>query len=187
MDVGITTVHSGPDHRLVSDVLTAFIRKNGHLAGELMVDSSNSRLKAIGDQALDKEEFARKIELITIAASGENYFMQHLGTYISYICNAASTHHVMLSQAFISSALAVKVQEGIALALDPSVKIMKIAIPIIMEGERRHGRMGERAMEFLSIDKLKEWVTGEKTIRYQVFSDNDPKGKERVVVYSSKH
>ena len=152
-----------------------------------MIDNSNSRLKAAGDQALDEENFTRKIELVTIAASGKNYLMQHLGTYISYICNAASTHHVMLNQAFISTALAVKVQEGIALALDPSVQIMKIAIPIIMEGERRHGRIGERAMELLSFDKLREWVTGEKTIRYQVFSDDDPKGKDRVVVYKSRH
>eukprot|EP00535_Pseudo-nitzschia_heimii_P013652 CAMPEP_0197197278 /NCGR_PEP_ID=MMETSP1423-20130617/32787_1 /TAXON_ID=476441 /ORGANISM="Pseudo-nitzschia heimii, Strain UNC1101" /LENGTH=663 /DNA_ID=CAMNT_0042651097 /DNA_START=217 /DNA_END=2204 /DNA_ORIENTATION=- len=176
LDVGIATVHPEADHRLVSDVLTAFIRKNGLLAGELMIDNSNSRLKAVGDQALDEEKFARKIELVTIAASSENHFMQHLGTYITYICNAASTHHVMLNQAFISMALAVKVQEGIALALDPSVKIKKIAIPIIMEGERRHGRIGERAMELLSIDKLKEWVTGEKTIRYQVIGDDDPHG-----------
>lgn len=186
LDVGITTVHSEADHRLVSDVLAAFIRKNGRLAGELMIDNSNSRLKAFGDQALDEEEFARKIELITIAASGKDYFMQHLGTYISYICNAASTHHVMLCQAFISSALAVKVQEGIALALDPSVEICKIAIPIILEGERRHGRLGERARELLSIDKIREWLTGEKTIRYQVHSDNDAYGKERVVVYSTR-
>ena len=188
LDVGITTVHSDTDHKLVSDVLAAFIRKDGKRAGQYMIDNSNSVLKSQGDQAVDEEEFAKKIELITIAASGKEYFMQHLGTYITYICNAASTHHVMLNQAFISSALAVKVQEGIALALDPSVKIMKIAIPVIMEGERKHGRVGERAKEFLpSLDDVREWVTGEKTIRYQVFSDDDPYGKERVVTYSSSN
>jgi len=188
LDVGITTVHSDTDHKLVSDVLAAFIRKDGKRAGQYMIDNSNAVLKSQGDQAVDEEEFAKKIELITIAASGKDYFMQHLGTYITYICNAASTHHVMLNQAFISSALAVKVQEGIALALDPSVKIMKIAIPVILEGERKHGRVGERAKEFLpSMDDVMEWVTGEKTIRYQVYSDDDPYGKERVVTYSSSN
>jgi len=163
LDVGITTIHSDADHRLVSDVLAAFIRKNGRKAGQHMIDNSNSKLKSVGDQAIDEEEFMNKMELLTLAASGKNYLMEHLGTYISYICNAASTHHVMINQAFISSALAVKVQEGIALALDPTIEIWKIAIPIIMEGERRHGRMGERAKELLSIDSFMEWLTGKKT------------------------
>ena len=186
MDVGITTVHSEEDHRLVSDVLASFVRKDGYKAAMRMVDSSNSMLKSSGDKAIDEEEFFRKIELITIAASGKDYFMQKLGTYITYICNAASTHHVMLNQAFISMALAVKVQEGIALALDPSVELCNIAIPIILEGERKHGRLGERAKELLpSFDDVREWVTGQKTIRYQVYDDDDPKGKERVVVYSA--
>jgi len=184
LDVGITTVHSETDHRLVSDVLAAFIRKNGRKAGRYMIDNSNSRLKETGDHALEEEEFIDRIEMLTLAASGKDYFMQHLGTYITYICNSASTHHVMLNQAFISTALAVKVQEGIALALDPSIEIWKIAIPIILEGERLNGRMGERAKEMLSIDGFMEWWTGQKTIRYEVHDENGPKGRERVVVYT---
>ena len=152
-----------------------------------MVDSSNSILKSSGDKAVDEEEFFRKIEYITIQASGANYFMQHLGSYITYICQAASTHHVMLNQAFISMALAVKVQEGIALALDPKVKTPEIAIPIILEGERRSGRMKERAKDLIpSFDDIREWITGEKIIRYQVSSADDPHGQNRVVRYSDK-
>lgn len=185
--MGITTVHSEEDHRLVSDVLSAFIRKNGRKAGRFMIDNSNARLESVGDHAVDEEKFIDKIEMITIAASGKDYFMENLGTYITYICNCASTHHVMLNQAFISSALAVKVQEGIGLALDPAVQIAKVAIPIIMEGERRHGRLGERAKEILSIDTLMEWWTGEKTIRYTLENGEHGDGpKERVVTYSTK-
>jgi len=170
---------------LVSDVLASFIRKDGRKAAGYMIDNSNAMLKSVGDKAIDEEEFTRKIENITIEAAGKNYLMQKLGTYISWICNAASTHHVMLNQAFISSALAVKVQEGIALALDPTVETAKVAIPIIMEGERRAGRVGERAKELLpTMDDITYWVTGKKIIRYQVFSDDDAKGKDRVVVYT---
>ena len=170
---------------MVSDVLASFVRKDGATAGRRMIDSSNSMLKSVGEKAIDEDDFVRKIELITIAASGKDYFMQKLGTYISYICNAASTHHVMLNQAFISMALAVKVMEGIALALDPSIETCKVAVPIIMEGERRSGRLGERAKELIpTMDDVRYWLTGQKTIRYQVFSDDDPKGKERVVIYT---
>ena len=186
MDVGITTICSEEDHRLISDILANFIRKDGRSAAIRMVDSSNSILKSSGDKAVDEEKFFDKIEYITIEANSAKYLMQHLGTYITYICDAASTHHVMLNQAFISMALAVKVMEGIALALDPTVKTAEIAIPIILEGERRHGRMGERAKELLpTFDDVREWVTGQKVIRYQVLSDNDPHGKDRVVVYSA--
>jgi len=157
LDVGITTVHSDADHRLVSDVLAAFVRKDGRKAGRYMIDNSNARLEAVGDRAIDEEQFIDKIELLTIAASGKNYFMEKLGTYITYICNSAATHHVMLNQAFISSALAVKVQEGIGLALDPSVQICKVAIPIILEGERKHGRVQERARQLVGIDRLVDW------------------------------
>lgn len=87
--------------------------------------------------------------------------MENLGVYITEICNAASKHHVMLNQAFISAALAVKIQEGIALALDPSIEIWRIAIPIILEGERRHGRTKDRAKEMLGLDRLLEWLTGQ--------------------------
>jgi len=144
-----------------------------------MIDDSNNLLRASqsGDKAVDEELYIDKIEALTIAASGEDYFMEHLvrtarqhqrafsvdwidwlvleiacthtrlfrkrnfsrtqGKYISYICNAAARHHVMLNPSFISAALAVKVQEGIALSLDPSIQIYKVATPIIVESERR--------------------------------------------------
>lgn len=97
------------------------------------------------------------IESITVKASGRDYLMKHLGTYITQICNSASTHHVMLNQAFISAALAVKIQEGAALALDPSIEIWRIAIPIILEGERRH-RTGQ-AKEILGLESIIEWLS----------------------------
>jgi hypothetical protein len=51
----------------------------------------------------------------------------------------------MMNPSFISAALAVKVEEGIALALDPSIQIANVAIPIIIESEsRRYGAMAKR-------------------------------------------
>jgi hypothetical protein len=41
----------------------------------------------------------------------------------------------MMNQAFVSAALAVKIQEGIALALDPNVSIYRVANPIILQVE----------------------------------------------------
>ena len=164
LDVGIVVENSRKDHRLISDVLAAFIRQDGRKAGIRMMDDSNSHLQAEGIYALEEECFLEKMEDITIKASAENYFMEHLGTYITRICNAAVEHRVILNQAFISAALAVKVQEGIALALDPSIQIWKVATPIILEGERRHGYMADHAREIFNFDVLINWLR-DKTLQ----------------------
>lgn len=113
LDVGMVSEYSDADHRLIVDVLTSFIRKDGRRAGELMIDDTNIRNS--DDQARAEELYLDKMEALTARAHGSDFFMEQLGTYISYICEAASTHHVMMNQAFVSAALAVKIQEGIAL------------------------------------------------------------------------
>eukprot|EP00934_Nitzschia_sp_Nitz4_P009049 Nitzschia sp. Nitz4//scaffold166_size90379//63090//65121//NITZ4_005065-RA/size90379-augustus-gene-0.4-mRNA-1//1//CDS//3329538220//9039//frame0 len=162
LDVGMVVENTDADHRLISNVLASFIRHQGRKAGRFMIDDSNNRLLAVGDHSLDEELFLDKIEDIAMKASGKEYLMENLGTYITQICNAAAVHHVMLNQAFISAALAVKVQEGMALALDPSVKIYKVATPIIMEGERRHGLVAERTRELLGVNDFWDWLQGKK-------------------------
>ncbi|KAG7339398.1 2-octaprenylphenol hydroxylase [Nitzschia inconspicua] len=177
LDVGIVTQHSQADHRLISNVLAAFIRCDGRRAGQLMIEDSDSRLAAAGDHSVDEEGFLRVIESITMQASGKEYLMEKLGTYITQICNAASTHHVMLNQAFISAALAVKVQEGIALALDPSIEIWRIAIPIILEGERRHRT--EQAKELLlGFEDILDWLSGGKRKEKQAMEERKRKAME---------
>ena len=125
----MVTEYSDADHRLIVDVLTSFIRKNGRRAGELLVADTNAR--NTNDQAKAEELYIDKIAALTATAHDSDFFMQQLGTYISYICEAAATHHVMMNQAFVSAALAVKIQEGIALALDPNVSIYRVANPRI--------------------------------------------------------
>jgi predicted unusual protein kinase regulating ubiquinone biosynthesis (AarF/ABC1/UbiB family) len=141
LDVGIVAEYSEHDHNVIVRILSAFIRRQGRLAGRLMIDDSNRRLHeaSIIDAALEEEKFIDKIEALNKKATGGDYLMENLGTYISYICSVAAQHHVMLNPSFISAALAVKVQEGIAIALDPSISIYDIATPIIFESERRRG------------------------------------------------
>jgi predicted unusual protein kinase regulating ubiquinone biosynthesis (AarF/ABC1/UbiB family) len=159
-DVGIVNEYSDADHQIIVDVLAAFIRKDGRKAGRLMIDDSNSKLYAahIQDHAQHEEEYINKIEALTIRATTKGYLMEHLGSYISYICNAASTHHVMMNPAFISAALAVKVEEGIALAMDPSIKIPNIAIPIIIESERRRFLRSTNESNQQRIQQFQQWM-----------------------------
>ena len=154
--------YSETDHILISDILAAFIRCEGRKAAWLMMEDSNMRLKELNDGAVDVQRYIDKIESLTIKASGSDYLMENLGSYITTICNAAAHHHIMMNQSFISAALAVKVQEGIALALDPSVEIWRVAIPIILEGERRRGLVQKRVGDMLGLDKMFAWLTGQR-------------------------
>jgi predicted unusual protein kinase regulating ubiquinone biosynthesis (AarF/ABC1/UbiB family) len=125
-----------------------------------MIDESNNRLRRNADAddrqaslyAIDEESYIDKIEVLTNRASSKDYLMEHLGTYITYICNAASQHHIMMNPTFVSAALAVKVQEGIALALDPGAEIWRVATPVIIESERR--RLTGAAQRKLGLNSL---------------------------------
>ena len=156
LDVGIVAAYTEEDHTTMVDVLTSFIRRQGRKAGRLMIDSSNRLLRESNDQAIGEERFIDKMEEINIEATTKGYLMENLGYYITFICNAAAKHHVMLNQAFISAALAVKIQEGIALALDPSVKIYKVATPTLYESERRRGKVKNTALKILGLDDT--WI-----------------------------
>lgn len=131
LDVGMVAEYSEEDHKVIVKILSAFIRKDGRLAAQHMVTSTGS------DSVCNVKEFEEKMEALTEKAKSKDYLMENLGSYITYICQAASDHHIRMNPSFISAALAVKIQEGIALALDPSIDLPKIAIPIIVESERR--------------------------------------------------
>ncbi|KAL7580633.1 hypothetical protein ACA910_002149 [Epithemia clementina (nom. ined.)] len=66
----------------------------------------------------------------------------HPFEFVSKVCEAASVHHIMLNPAFVSAALALKVQEAVGLSLDPQLEMWKEATPIIAESERRRCRFG---------------------------------------------
>ena len=160
LDVGIVAAYTDADHNNIVDILAAFIRRQGRLAGRLMIDSSSRLLlRESKDHAIDEELFIDKIEAMNKKATTKDYLMEHLGTYLTTICNAAAQHHVLINQAFISAALAVKIQEGIAIALDPSIKIYDVAIPVIYESERRRGvaTVKAKANQLLVFKNLFHW------------------------------
>lgn len=162
-DVGIVTAYTEEDHVNIVEILTSFIRRQGRKAGRLMIDGSNRLLRESGDHALDEERFIDKIEAMNVKATQKEYLMEHLGSYITTICDAAAEHHVLMNQAFISAALAVKIQEGIALALDPSIEIVDVATPILYESERRRGHVVQTAASLLGVDSwFSGWFGGKK-------------------------
>jgi hypothetical protein len=48
----------------------------------------------------------------------------------------------------------VKLQEGIAIALDPSIEIWKVAIPVIWESERKRGKVKKTLLHMLGLEQF---------------------------------
>jgi len=159
LDCGIVNTYSPEDHDLIVGVLTSFIRHDGELAGRMLLRHSDAKAKAFSKTlqrkntrllGIDEDGFVAKINSIAIRSqSKEEDLMENLGAYISEICNAAAQHRVLMNESFVSAMLAIKVQEGIVLALDPGLEIWKVANPIILEGEARR-----KAKQV--VDKVKE-------------------------------
>ena len=51
----------------------------------------------------------------------------------------ACKHKVKLESKFINASLAVEIMEGLASALDSSLRVQEIALPIVLRAEVMHG------------------------------------------------
>jgi len=136
LDVGMVTEFDESEYETIVDILASFVKSDGRRAGELMISDSHRRMMTSEVQSENAEKFIAKIEVLTTHDQDMKFF-ENIGGYIRYLCDAASTHHVKMNQAFASIALTVKVQEGVALSLDPEAKIWYTANPIILETELR--------------------------------------------------
>lgn len=114
-------------------ILGAFLRRQGRMAGQLMVDTS-SKVQA-GDA--DIELFVSGIQQIVVEDE-DNNFIEKVGDYIADICFLACKHKVKLEASFINAALAVEIMEGIATALNPNIVVTTYAMPMIIQAEMMH-------------------------------------------------
>jgi predicted unusual protein kinase regulating ubiquinone biosynthesis (AarF/ABC1/UbiB family) len=133
LDCGLV-IEMGPDqHVNLVKILGAFTRRDGRMAGQLMVDTSSDSQAS----ELDVELFVKGIEKIVVNDE-ENNFLEKVGDYIADICFLACQRKVKLEACFINAALAVEIMEGIATALYPSLQVTKFALPLVMQAELMH-------------------------------------------------
>ena len=152
--------YSDADHDLLINIIAAFIRMDGKRAAELMADDSNRRLKELGQGTQNVEEYIRDIENLSKTPRKTDFVFEKIGTYANYIFNAAASHQVKMNPTFISMALAVKVQEGVAFMLNPACELVKVANPIILDCEaERFQKGGLDRLVTAAEDKLRRWKT----------------------------
>lgn len=134
IDCGLVVEMGERDHVNLVKVLGAFIKKDGNLAGHLMIDAA----KKCNANQMDIELFCRGLERI-IELDKENNFLESVGDYLTDICYLACKHKVKLEASFINAALACEIMEGIASKLYPTMKVQHIALPMVFKAEVMHG------------------------------------------------
>lgn len=130
LDCGLALEMGPRQHENIVKVLGAFTRKDGRAAGQTMVDMrSESQATEEG-----KELFIKGIEQICVLDDEQN-FIENVGDYITDICSLACIHRVKLEGAFVNASLAVEIMEGLASALDPSLRVQQVALPLVVKAE----------------------------------------------------
>ena len=67
-------------------------------------------------------------------AETQNYF-EHISDYVSRICELARIHNVKLDPNYFQIAMALKVSEGISLALDKELDLISKCLPVILKAK----------------------------------------------------
>jgi len=134
IDCGLVIEMGEKDHVNLVKVLGAFIKKDGYLAGQLMIDAA----KKCHANELDVELFCAGLARI-IEEDEERNFLESVGDYVTDICFLACTHKVKLEACFINAALACEIMEGIASKLYPTMRVQHIALPMVFKAEVMHG------------------------------------------------
>jgi predicted unusual protein kinase regulating ubiquinone biosynthesis (AarF/ABC1/UbiB family) len=87
------------------------MKHDGYKAGRLLIDNSkNSNIEGA-------DAFCNGVQKIIDDGEDEAYF-EHIGDYVTQICNLAREHSVRLDPAYFQIAMALKVMEGVALSLN---------------------------------------------------------------------
>ena len=137
IDCGLTVELGERNHENIVKILGALIKRDGHLAGQLMVDTA----KKCQATELDVELFCNGIQKIC-EDDEENNFLESVGDYITDICYLACKHKVKLEAAFINAALACEIMEGLAASLYPDMHVQQVALPMVLKAEMMHGLKG---------------------------------------------
>jgi len=133
LDCGIVTQVAKERHGALVDTCLAFLYWDGRKAAQTMLDHSSKNLCANKEQ---EELFVAGIQKI-VEKSKESVYFENVGSYIAEICRLSCQYRVKLISDFLQVALAVKVVEGISLALDSDLDLTSKAIPIVLKAQAK--------------------------------------------------
>lgn len=136
LDCGIVTTVTEEDHKTFIDICLSLLHFDGYKAGLLMLEHRDASSENHTEHSAI-EGFCNGIQDIVEKAKAENCF-ENISDYISRICGLSCKYSCPLMPDVINVAMAVKVCEGIALALNPDLEMAKVAIPTVVKGQAKY-------------------------------------------------
>ena len=131
IDCGIVTQVKREQFRPMLDICMALLRYDGYQAGMLLADHSSKFQKE------DLDQFCSGVKAVVGRAEHLNYF-EHLGGYITDVCSLSCQYRVKVVPEYFNIAMAIKVAEGIAISLDPTIEMAAEAIPVILKSQANY-------------------------------------------------
>ena len=132
LDCGIVyATRSEKDHEVLVQICLAFMKHDGIGAAKLMIDRANSNRP---ESVINADKFCAEVQQLIDDAETHSYF-EHLGEYVTRICNLARVYNVPLDPAYFHIAMALAVVEGISLAFDKDLDLVSKCIPIIVKSK----------------------------------------------------
>ena len=149
LDMGIAKAFTKKDHELLTGVLKCFIKCDGEAGAMLLLEESMTMGFAYDGEQVGG--FSKRLGDMARKARADPTFFDEIGNYVAQICDASADYKVKMNQGFISIALAVRVMEGVALALDKDCEIWKITNRYILDSVYRN-----------KAEEVAEWFRGTK-------------------------
>lgn len=129
LDCGIVyAVKSEAEYKNLVDICTSFMRHDGITAARHMIEYTSS------ETVQNAEEFCESVQAMVRDCEQHSYF-EHLGEYVGRVCELSRQHMVRLDPSYFKIAMALKVAEGISLALNKDLDLVSKCIPIITKAQ----------------------------------------------------
>lgn len=130
LDCGIVfQSKSEKDHKRLVDICLAFLQHDGFHAGELMIGNNRSQEDVLS--------FCNSVQKIVTDTEDQAYF-EHIGDYVSRLCDLARIYSVKLDPGYFSIAMALKVVEGVSLGLNRNLDMVTKCVPIVTKARFLH-------------------------------------------------
>ncbi|RIA93611.1 hypothetical protein C1645_722542 [Glomus cerebriforme] len=130
LDTGLVTSLNDENRRNFLDLFRAIAEFDGYKAGKLMIDRSK-----IPNLAIDGEIFALKMQHLVLNVKSITLQLGKIkiSDILSNVLQMVRHHHVKLEGDFINIIISILLLEGIGRQLDPTMDLLKSALPIFRE------------------------------------------------------
>src|SRR4051794_15430556 len=148
LDTGLVTSLNVENRKNFLDLFRAIAKFDGYEAGKLMIDRCKTPHLAIGGEifALKMQHLVLNVKSVTLQLG-----KIRISDILTNVLQMVRQHHVKLEGDFVNVIISILLLEGIGRQLDPTMDLLKSALPILRElGAQGASKGGLEGMKDIS-------------------------------------